>query len=202
MVAYGERFPVEIRRRITLSEDAPVVRLEYGLTSRLATRMPTVYCLHPLFAIENGTRVVISPDFEVRVSGGTVPGLVSPDSAFTWPRVGPYDLSTLDPDAGVALKVWGESPATGQVALEHPGSRSRLVIRWNPDELPHLGLWINQGGWTGVPGAAPYANIGIEPGWGGVDGLDEAVTKTGTAWWLEPGETRRWTIEIAIEELT
>lgn len=200
MVARGVRFPVEIRRNVKLLEGSAVLRLSYTLLSHGTAPLPTVYCIHPLFAIEPGMRLEIDPGFAPTVSGGEPPAGIRPGDAFEWPTLGPLDLSRLDARAGSAVKVWGEAPPAGRVVLSHPGSRSRLVVRWDPAELPHLGLWINQGGWAGVPGAAPYANLGIEPGWGGVDGLDEAVERTKTARWLEPGDLHRWTIEVAIEE--
>ena len=58
----------------------------------------------------------------------------------------------------------------GECALCRPNG-TRLQLRWNPSELPLLGIWISRGGWDG------FWHVALEPTHGAPDALDVAVTK-------------------------
>ena len=81
-----------------------------------------------------------------------------------------------------------ESAYNGQEALE---------FQWNPDDLPYLGFWMNQGGWSGS-GSPCYHNLGIEPATAPCDSLEEAVKK-GWARSIAPGETCNWDVKVTLQ---
>jgi galactose mutarotase-like enzyme len=201
LTAQGTRFPVKVSRILRLDPERACFTLDYTLESLASVPLPCIYCMHPLFTIEPGMRIIVDGTYAPVIHGVSNPLLGGTGDRVMWPLLGPHDLSRLDPASGVAVKLWGNSPASAEIHLEHPASRSRIKMTWDARELPHLGLWINQGGWAGVPDAQPYANVGIEPGWGGVDGLEVAAHETRTAWTLEPGMIRTWSIAFAIEAL-
>ncbi len=75
-------------------------------------------------------------------------------------------------------------------------SGERLTIRYDPNELPWLGLWINNGGWSGC-NSAPYQNLGLEPSTAAFNCVSEAIDDGAIAW-LQPSETRVWSIAVEL----
>ena len=73
------------------------------------------------------------------------------------------------------------------------GNGASLGLSWNPSEIPYLGLWVNNGGWSGC-GSEPYFNLGIEPATLPIDNLTNAENPPV----LQPGETRCWSLEVTL----
>jgi hypothetical protein len=77
-----------------------------------------------------------------------------------------------------------------------------LTARFDAVQVPHVGLWINHGGWNPLPKTswlpwrkpAPYHNLALEPAIGAPDALTDALGAWGSAHWLEAGETRFWSV--------
>jgi len=60
-----------------------------------------------------------------------------------------------------AVKLFSEKEAVSGISYCNP-SGSSLELSWSAEDLPHLGLWVNYGEWSGC-GSVPYSNIGVEP---------------------------------------
>jgi hypothetical protein len=109
------------------------------------------------------------------------------------------DVSTLpEPGAAIAVKLFGKSPVQGFVAVQDPAKRSELRMQFDPNEITHVGLWLNFGGWSGVPGAPPYYNLALEPCIGAQDDLAIAhnnFRETGT---LPPGGRKSWQLDLVL----
>ncbi len=86
------------------------------------------------------------------------------------------------------------SPDTGRVSVVPAGTSESLTVSFDPLQLPWLGLWINNEGWSGC-GGAPYRNLGLEPATAAFDCVSKAA-EDGAIPWLDPGETRRWTLDV------
>jgi hypothetical protein len=67
-------------------------------------------------------------------------------------------------------------------------------LHYDPQELPWLGLWINNGGWSGCD-SEPYLNLGLEPTTAAFDCVAQAMDN-GAISWLQPGETRDWALAV------
>ena len=72
-----------------------------------------------------------------------------------------------------------------------------LTIYYDADELPWLGLWINNRGWSGC-NSNPYMNLGLEPTTAAFDSVSEAIDDGAIAW-LEAGQTRTWSIYVELQ---
>jgi len=88
------------------------------------------------------------------------------------------------------------SAECGAVQLRMPGTEERLSISFDPDELPWLGMWINNRGWSGC-GPEPYCNLGIEPATSPYDCVGEAIRNDAVGW-LRPGEVRNWSLLVEL----
>jgi galactose mutarotase-like enzyme len=85
-------------------------------------------------------------------------------------------------------------PSTGTVRLAIEQGGARLEVEVDPTEVPNMGLWINHAGWTPFQGGTPYRNLAFEPCIGAPDPLDAALGAWSGAAWLQPGESRSWTL--------
>ncbi|WP_308798199.1 aldose epimerase family protein [Agromyces silvae] len=166
-------------RRATVTSDR--IRLDY----RIATDddEALLWAAHPILDWHAGTEIVIEGAEEsawIRVDD---PG--RPVTAAALRRA----VRDLDPSA--SGKYFLPAEARPSAALVRRTDGRVLRLRWDPDLVPHLGLWLDHGSWGGAPVFA------IEPttGWG--DSLDEARA-AGRIMRVRPGEPRTWWIEIDV----
>lgn len=178
----GVRFPIAFTRELALTSTG--FRLEYRAWNPTAFPFPFIWSAHPLLAIEPGMELS-GIDQTMRVYGGGPFG-----APFEVPRALP------GPDARVAIKCFGRSPAAGRVEVSAGAERLRMTF--SPREITHLGLWLNLGGWSGVPGAPPYYNLGLEPSIGAGDDLDLAVTHLGEYGTIPPRSAIEWSLDLAL----
>jgi hypothetical protein len=154
----------------SLRLDGASLELSYALENEGHRELPFVWCLHALFAIEPGMRIELPGGDEI------VPG---PERRFAEKRF--------------------VGSGRGEVGLRTADGREALRFRFDPREIPFVGLWQNYGRWSGA-GTEPYFNLGIEPSIGDTDSLDEARTR-GTAGVLAPGARRTWRVTLALVSL-
>jgi hypothetical protein len=155
-----------LERRLRLAGAS--LELAYALENRSERELPFVWCLHALLAVEPGMYLELPGGDEL------VPG---PERRTAEKRfVGPLDR--------------------GEVALRTADGREALHFRFDPREIPFVGLWRNFGGWSGA-GTEPYYNLAIEPSIGDADLLAEARAR-GTAGLLAPGARRGWRVELRV----
>jgi hypothetical protein len=115
-----------------------------------------------------------------------------------WPRVAVggklVDLSCPDAVArAYACKLFVDVPANGgAIAVEEDGARLELGL--DPAQVPHVGIWLNRGGWSPFRRKSSYRNLALEPCLGAPDSLAEALGAWRAAAWLAPGATREWTL--------
>lgn len=174
----GVRFPMDFQRTISFEADALVIT--YNLFNPTPFPFPFLWSAHPLIAVKPGMRLL-------------VPGNPDMTQFGTGARVQPPAILP-DPAERLAVKCFGRSPSEGWVAVRD--GTSELRITFDPEEVPHLGLWINAGGWSGVPGAPPYYNLGLEPCIGASDDLADAIDKQRPYGLLKPGEYLEWSLHV------
>ncbi len=202
MRCHGVRFPYHFERRLTMENDSPAIRLDYRLSNPSPFEMPFLWCIHPILRIEAGMQVRLPAGVEtVRVDSGDQ-GL---SGRMPWPRLAGEDGQVLDlsrvPEktAGRAIKIYTE-PLQGEEEVETavltPDGRHGFAFRFHPQEITHVGLWLNFGGWSGS-GSEPYFNLGLEPAIGGKDSLADAMQIDEYAM-LPPGQQRSWRLDLRI----
>jgi len=118
----------------------------------------------------------------------------------SWPEAigGAPDPFVFPARGGWAVKLFGDVGTDAPITLTDPRAGERLEIRVSVADVPQVGVWINCGGWA-PPGRTPYYNLALEPCIGAPDRLLDAVEAWGTAQTLDPGEERRWEVEVTLE---
>lgn len=205
LIARGRAMNYGWRRRIELDASRPIVRIDYELQNDDVCALPLFWCAHPLIAMQPGMRIRLTPGLPFRIIDAH--GLESPydDQEMSWPwlrdRAGnTIDLTrcfdSSDSASGFALKLFVRSSPTTHIAIESSDGLEQFHMRYDARQVPWLGLWINNRGWTGTSGR-PYFNLGIEPSMAPTDSLDQAIAR-GEVAQLQPGERRHWNLEVRL----
>lgn len=172
--AVGPQGRYGFRRALQLPRGAARLELAYEVENLSARELPFVWCLHPLFAIEPGMQIELPGATPIRVPDPRAPGF-----------------------APSATKRFAGPLARGEVGLRSADGRESLRLRFDPAEIPFVGLWQNYAGWSGAH-TPPYFNLGLEPSIGDADGLDDARAR-GSAAILAPGARRTWRVALELE---
>lgn len=204
MAASGVAASYRFRRRIRLPRNEAAIDFNYKLCNESDVSLPWYWCAHPLLAIEPDARIEIGGRNSLRVEDAATRALCEPNTKQRWPNLllknGRLDLSQSFASHGaqhsLASKVFVETAGAGPVSLVQ--GTSRLSFLFDPAELPWLGLWINNGAWSGC-GSEAYVNLGIEPATTPYDCVNEAIENNAITW-LQPGEEREWSLRVELQE--
>jgi hypothetical protein len=183
------------------------VRCEYAATNLGELKLPFLWSAHPLLPLGKATEVHLPEGLRVRVWSQHGVDLGGPGAEHRWPRVrcGGQLLDLSAPARAwkkpYACKLFVDLPPQ-ELALRVIEEGNELVAHVSGYEVTTLGLWINHGAWNPLPRTswlpwrkpAPYENLGFEPAIGAPDTLSDALGAWDGANWIEPGETRRWSI--------
>lgn len=182
--------PLRFRRAISATAEG--FRFDYALTNLGAAPEEYVWCVHPLFTIEDGDRLELPAEVrELRVNGGigTAPihqgdrwGYPEPQSGFRLDR-----LETPGMPCG-CIKGFAGPLREGVAALANDRTGDRLEVRWDVRAAPLLGLWLNRG-------HAGFHHVALEPTNGAPDSLAQAVSEWKQFGTLAPGATATWWLE-------
>lgn len=187
----GEAYLFE--RTICPSGDG--VRLEYRVENRSAEPLPYLWCAHPLLDLKVPLRIELLGRPPLRVGSAGPFGEMGSEHRWPWVENRPFDH--VGKPSGSAVKLF-VTPLRGQVVLRRPDGHA-LRLRWPRARLPVLGLWINEGGWSGK-GDVPYFNLGVEPATGAPDDLAVALNEWDGARTLAPNAQARWWLDLDFDE--
>jgi galactose mutarotase-like enzyme len=199
--ATGRALPYEFHRELTVDPHEPLLRMRYRVRNTGPSPFPWIWCAHPLLNVQPGTSLDLATVRQVRIdSVHGIPDLSRGDIV-GWPGAlgGGGGRFVLPGEGGWAVKLFGDVGASGRMVVTDPRRGERLEIEVRPEEVPQVGLWINNRGWA-PPDRRPYLNLGLEPAIGAPDSLEEAVRDWKTAQTLEPGEERSWGLQVRLLE--
>lgn len=168
--ATAQSVPLHLTRTIVAVTDS-TLEFRYELANRSDRAVPFVWCLHPLFTIHEGDRIVLPPDVTtLRLNGGLGVPITRGD---TWAYPEPFPGIRLDHLAcpggeGACVKGFAGPLREGRAALSNDRTGDRLELHWDAAQIPLLGLWLNRG-------LAGFHHVALEPTHGAPDSLTEAV---------------------------
>ena len=191
----GRRLPYRLTREVRVTPSG-AVEIEYEATNMGTDRIPFIWSAQPVLPLTSVTRIEIANATRLHVYAQHEITLGLGATDLRWPMVRSQgrllDLSRPSAVAKrYACKVFLEM-REGRVAVIEDGLR--LELTFAIDEIPHVGLWINHGGWSPFKRMKPYQNFTLQPCIGAPDTLEEALGAWKSAHWLDAGRSRRWSM--------
>ncbi len=200
-------------RRLRL--DGARVVAEYELENRGAGELSVLWSMHPLLALDPGSRLEVEGLFSVRVAHATGLALAPVPGRAAWPEAPgtdgrPIALDVVGtPGAGTALKAFGGwelygswdgaggEGLPGMAAVTQPDG-SRLELSWYAPIAQNLGIWLDDGGWPDAP-ESPQVQHALEPTTSPDEDLASAIAAD-RALVLAPSERVAWSATLRVRE--
>lgn len=179
-------------RDITSSSADSTLRIDYRLKNLGRNPLRWAWAQHMLLAADDRTRIVASSPMNLRVDSVFSNGAAFPDGEL---NLEPTTVIELDDMVGRAAKLWLEPPLPAIVAVVRNADSGTehdtdwLAWRIADASFPHLGLWLNLGGW----GEPPLRQVAVEPAFGAYDDPADAYADLAP---LAPGDERAWSVLI------
>jgi galactose mutarotase-like enzyme len=195
---YGVRFPYKLEKTVKLSANS--VEIEYRLSNRSVFDFHCLWAAHPLFRIEKGMEIIVPAGMERiinSVSGNRLPNY---GRSYDYPIIcsdegDRFDLRKIleHDDAGYQKYYFAKRVSEGWFILYHHRKKLWIKLSFSPDQVPYLGIWLNEGGWEGQHNIAP------EPATGAMDRPDVA-DRWGMGSVLKGKEQKEWNLRIEIQD--
>ncbi|HZU58682.1 MAG TPA: hypothetical protein VFA06_22580 [Actinocrinis sp.] len=168
------------------------LRIVYRLENLGDEFLAWTWAQHMLLAAHERMRIVSSSPMRLRIDSAYRGG--EPDDSAFDDLIGtagaePVAEISLGDTAGRAAKLWLEPPLPEVVAVVDDGAGEWLAWKVADSTCPHLGLWVNLGGW----GDPPLRHVAIEPAFGVHDDPADAYAELEP---LAPGARTAWRVII------
>jgi hypothetical protein len=177
------------------------VLLRYEVENRSDIEFQWLWSAHPLLAVEAGCRIILPREVtEVFVNWSRNDRLGKFGDTCGWPiaRTGrgeDVDLTLLtSAKAGTADKLFTPLSTAGKCGVRYHSGES-LFFHFSPTGVPHVGLWICQGGWP-TP-ANGHFTLALEPCTGRPDSLESAI-KSGECKALAGRKKASWDLKLEV----
>jgi galactose mutarotase-like enzyme len=194
----GRHAPYVLRRAYRLEPGRLSVR--YELEHACASPLALLWAAHPLLAPSTGARLeqLPAPPWRVHSAWRADVDEALPASELV---VDGHTIDIAEWDqlpSGAHVKLFAPWGCGRPVSLVHPawGLALSVCVRSAPAR-PHLGLWLNRGGF---PAEAPLEHLAIEPTFGSADDLPSAEAD-GSCLVVQPGCTETWVVDYEISML-
>ncbi|WP_027632854.1 hypothetical protein [Clostridium hydrogeniformans] len=187
--------PLRFIKKVCIKDDKSLV-IDYKLYNLCNKKVKYIWALHPLNVFNNNTELII-PYCEsiINVKDSDILGEEGEVHSFPISSEGKMDLSKLQNyNENSFYKFYVNHPMErGFVGLNYKDEKFKLIIKYDIDKNPYLGVWINKGGFKGE------YNVALEPCSAFYDSLTiaEKFNKESS---LDPYEEKLWTIGIKVEE--
>jgi galactose mutarotase-like enzyme len=197
--ARGRALPYCFEKTISLIDES--VQIDYSVKNETGTKLRFLWSAHPLLAVEPGSRIILPDEIgELWIEYSHGDRLGSHGSTCTWPTSNTAHGSArldclLSSEARFADKLFAPRMRNGYCALHKPSSHEHLEFHFDPEQIPHLGLWICQGAWPNIEHG--HYTVALEPCTGWPDSLAEAVAE-GEACELAGFGKEQWTLTLRL----
>ncbi|TLS54050.1 hypothetical protein FE782_01490 [Paenibacillus antri] len=183
----GRALPYAFKRRMFFAADG-TLRLEYTVENRGAEPLAALWTAHPQFRVTEHTRIRLprSVDRLLCVYGGRT---MKAGKRHAWPegldRIGPAERRD-------SRKLYVDGPVDrGFAGLYEGDDGEYLSMEWAPEELPYLGVWIDEGGFN------DRAVCALEPSNGFYDKLSDAAAR-GMTLRIPPDGAAAWRLDVRL----
>jgi hypothetical protein len=190
----GRALPYTFMRSLTLTGASLV--MEYALVNTGTEPLAWLWAAHPQFTATAGTRLLLPDEVTELYNVRDLPEWGRWGTRFPYPitqdlRGNTVDLSRVaDAHSRTCRKLYvpPEQPIAW-AGLTDEDAGCTLRLRWNPDEVPYVGIWVDEGAVNTV------STLAIEISNGFHDSLVTAF-EHGRVAWTQPGERTAWRVTV------
>lgn len=204
----GVRFPYSFERTIRITNDASVLSFNYSVRNRSDSPMPFIWSSHPTLAVSPGNKLLVQIK-DITLFGSRNNHFGKEGKALQWPKVVDiegkcWDFTSLPKlESGISLKVFSSNNVASCAIIQDPVLETELRFEFVPEEVTHIGLWLNFNGLTLVEGGPTYYCIGIEPCIGASDDLSLAYNRSSADYAIIPANgTKSWNLRVCLGRQT
>ncbi len=196
----GVQADYRITKIITLKENSLIIN--YSLINNSEFPLNYIWSAHPLLVVDEGDRIILPPGINKLLLNWVSDGKIGKYGEYM-PWTGENgDVNNFyhvkAKETGVAIKGFTDSLRYGFAGLYRPRKNESIVISFDNNKLPYLGVWLCFGGWP-VGSARKHYTVALEPTTGRPDSLSESV-KRNECPVLEVNAERNWQIEFSLWE--
>lgn len=182
----GVAMPYRLSRTLSFAAD-DTLRMDYIAENLGDEPLPFLWVPHPQFAVSEPTRVELPPSVQDMLC---VYGGASRQEGVTYPWAGEAVIGTEQ--TGDGRKYYAPGPvAEGWCGLTCERSGDWLRMEVDPERVPYLGIWVDEGMYN-IRNA-----IALEPSIGYYDVLDRAIAN-GTARIVPPRGSCAWSLSVRL----
>ncbi len=197
--ADGFSRPLRFQKELRLQGGSLEIR--YRLENVGAEPTSFLYAAHPLLAVDAGDRIVLPPEVEaLTLHYSRQQKLGRSGAQITWPRPDntATDLSVTEADtAHSAEMLYTARLEQGRCGLYRAREQQGIIVSFNPEHQPFLGVWLCYGGWPDIENMPLQYAVALEPTLAPCGTLAEAQQRS-LARRLLPGEVVAWQINFEI----
>jgi len=194
---HGVCFPYRLTKWVSLERPNTILQ-RYRVDNLSRCAFPAMWAAHALFNATAGMRIIL-PD-SARNIMNTVPGslLGGYGERYSFPIARtatgtPWDLSVVRPNEGkcVFKYFFLDELDEGFCIMHDPKTRETIGMSWPVDQVPYLGMWVNEGVWSGQyhlapePCTAPFDRWDVARQWGKLPVIS-------------PFGSQQWTLRITV----
>lgn len=176
------------------------IEITYELESFEEVPFDYIWSAHPLLEVDEGDEILLPDEIsEVFVNWVSDSQIGTFNDQLSWPSLGKphYDFGTALPkDYKFAAKLFSQSLKKGYAGLYRKKNEESLVLSFNVDQTPFLGIWLCYGGWPSSGTNYEYT-IALEPCSSYPDSLKEAC-RMESQQTITPSTIKCWQITVNI----
>lgn len=202
LCAEGFSRPIYFEKQLHLQ--GSTLELSYTIRNLGQSPIPFLYASHPLFAIDPEDRILLPAEVKtVKLHSSRNNRLGVPGSLLSWPmakiKVGEIAIDTIGHDSdGIAEMLYIEDLSRGWCALHRRQLGLGVVMEFDLEKLPYLGLWLCYGGWP-EEGEVKQYTVAMEPTVAPHGSLAQAIA-AGKSAILPVGKEIQWKICLSVVE--
>jgi len=194
----GVSFPYVLQKDVYIEEST--LHQQYRLANQSNAAFDYIWAAHPLFNTSTGMKLIVPQGMHTIINAVPSNRLGSYGRIYEFPfakledgRV--FDLSLVPKrNSSDYQKYWFLGKVKqGWCSLHDPNRSLNIDMSWPGNEVPYLGVWVNEGAWAG------QYNIAPEPATGAMDRVDFSKM-WGMGSQLGSGKVKQWRLSISVRE--